>query len=41
VIGALKRGLAFRIVVGGNATRIVEAAPGDVLTVRAPPSGDT
>ncbi|MGH8146078.1 MAG: universal stress protein [Rhodanobacteraceae bacterium] len=41
VIGALKRGLAFRILIGGNATRIVEAAPGDVLTVRATPSGGT
>jgi nucleotide-binding universal stress UspA family protein len=39
VIGVLRRGLAFRILVGGNATRIVEAAPGDVLTVRATSSG--
>ncbi|HEX5961401.1 MAG TPA: universal stress protein [Rhodanobacteraceae bacterium] len=38
VIGALRRGLPFRILVGGNATRIVEAAPGDVLTVRATPA---
>lgn len=35
VIGTLRRGLAFRVLVGDNATRIVEAAPGDVLTVRA------
>jgi nucleotide-binding universal stress UspA family protein len=38
VIGALRRGLAFHILIGGNATRIVEAAPGDVLVVRATPS---
>lgn len=35
VIGTLRRGLAFRILIGGNATRILEAAPGDVLAVRA------
>lgn len=39
VIGVLRRGLAFQILIGGNATRIVEAAPGDVLAVRAVPSG--
>lgn len=35
VIGALTRGLAFHMLVGGNATRIVQTAPGDVLVVRA------
>lgn len=36
VIGALRRGLAFQVLVGSNATRIVQTAPGDVLIVRAP-----
>lgn len=35
VVGVLKRGLAFRLLVGGNATRIVQLAPGDILMVRA------
>ncbi len=35
VIGALTRGLAFHMLVGGNATRIVQTTPGDILVVRA------
>ncbi len=33
VVGALRRGLAFHMLVGGNATRIVQTVPGDVLVV--------
>lgn len=35
VIGALRRGLTFHMLVGGTARRIVQAVPGDVLVVRA------
>lgn len=35
VVGALKRGLAFRLLVGGSATRIAQTVPGDILMVRA------
>ncbi len=35
VIGALSRGLAFHMLVGGNAGRIMHSAAGDVLMVRA------
>lgn len=36
VIGAYGRGLMFHVLVGGNAHRIVDATPSDVLVVRAP-----
>lgn len=36
VIGALGRGLLFHVLVGGNAPRIVDGVPSDVLVVRAP-----
>ena len=39
VIGAFGRGLMFHVLVGGNARRIVDATPGDVLVVRAPRLG--
>lgn len=35
VVGALRRGLAFHMLVGGNAARIVQTAPGDVLVVHS------
>lgn len=35
VIGALTRGLAFHMLVGGNGARIVRTVPSDVLMVRA------
>lgn len=35
VIGALTRGLAFHVLVGGNATRIAQTVPSDILMVRA------
>jgi len=35
VIGALARGLVFHMLVGGNAARIVQTVPGDVLMVRS------
>lgn len=35
VIGAYSRGLAFHVFIGGTARRIVDAAPNDVLVVRA------
>src|SRR5699024_2846350 len=35
VIGALKRGPIFHVLIGGEATRIVQKVPGDVLMVRA------
>lgn len=35
VVGTLKRGLAFRMLVGGNAVRIAQTVPGDILMVRA------
>ncbi|HZX69462.1 MAG TPA: universal stress protein [Rhodanobacter sp.] len=35
VIGALRRGLAFHMLVGGSARRIVQEVPGDILVVRA------
>lgn len=38
VIGAFRRGLAFHLLVGGTTGRIVQAAPTDVLVVRAPAS---
>jgi nucleotide-binding universal stress UspA family protein len=38
VIGAFSRGLAFHLLVGGTARRIVDAVPSDVLVVRAPRS---
>lgn len=37
VVGALTRGLAFHMLVGGNATRIVQTVPSDILMVRADP----
>ena len=37
VIGALNRNLAFHILIGGTARRIVQAVPGDILVVRVPP----
>jgi nucleotide-binding universal stress UspA family protein len=37
VIGALNRNLAFHVLIGGTARRIVQAVPGDILVVRAPP----
>jgi nucleotide-binding universal stress UspA family protein len=36
VIGALKRNLAFDVLIGGTARRVVQAVPGDILVVRAP-----
>jgi nucleotide-binding universal stress UspA family protein len=36
VIGALARNLAFHVLIGGTARRIVQAVPGDILVVRAP-----
>jgi nucleotide-binding universal stress UspA family protein len=36
VIGALSRNLAFHVLIGGTARRIVQAVPGDILVVRAP-----
>lgn len=36
VIGALSRGLAFHMLVGGTARRIALAVPSDILVVRAP-----
>jgi len=36
VISAFRRGLAFHLLVGGTARRVVPAAPCDVLLVRAP-----
>jgi nucleotide-binding universal stress UspA family protein len=39
VIGAFGRGLMFHVLVGGNAQRIVDATPSDVLVVRAPRLG--
>lgn len=36
VIGAVRRGLAFHLLVGGSALRIVQAVPSDVLVVRGP-----
>ncbi|HET7301558.1 MAG TPA: universal stress protein [Oleiagrimonas sp.] len=35
VIGALARGLVFHMLMGGNAARIVQTVPGDVLMVRS------
>lgn len=35
VIGALAKGLVFHMLMGGNAARIVQAVPGDVLMVRS------
>lgn len=35
VVGAFGRGLMFHLPIGGNAQRIVDATPGDVLVVRA------
>ena len=35
VIGAFRRGMVFHVLVGGNARRIVDAVPSDVLVVRA------
>ena len=39
VIGAYGRGLLFHLMIGGNAPRIVDATPSDVLVVRAPRLG--
>jgi nucleotide-binding universal stress UspA family protein len=39
VIGAFGRGLMFAVLIGGNAQRIVDATPSDVLVVRAPRLG--
>lgn len=36
VIGAYSRSVAFHVLIGGTARRIVDAAPSDVLVVRAP-----
>lgn len=38
VIGAFNRGLAFRLLIGGTAQRIVQTVPGDLLVVRATPA---
>lgn len=38
VVGALKRGFAFRMFVGGSAARIAQTMPGDILMVRATPN---
>lgn len=38
VVGALTRGLAFRMLVSGNAPRIVQRVPGDILVVRSGPA---
>jgi nucleotide-binding universal stress UspA family protein len=35
VIGAYSRSLAFHLLIGGTARRIVDAVPSDVLVVRA------
>lgn len=34
VLGTLRRSLAFRIFIGGDASRIVQTVPGDILIVR-------
>lgn len=39
VVGALKRGLAFRLLIEGNTTRIAHTATGDVLMVRVADAG--
>lgn len=39
VVGALSRGLAFHVMVGGNAARIVQTVPGDILLVRGAAAG--
>lgn len=36
VIGTIGRGLLFHLVIGGNAPKIVEGVPSDVLVVRSP-----
>lgn len=36
VIGALRRGITFHMLIGGNARRIVQGVPSDILVVRAP-----
>lgn len=36
VIGALRRGITFHMLIGGNARRIVHGVPSDILVVRAP-----
>jgi nucleotide-binding universal stress UspA family protein len=41
VIGALRRGLAFHMLVGGSARRIVQEVPGDILLVRAGPAQES
>lgn len=38
VIGTLSRGLTFHVLIGGNAPRIVQTLPGDILLVRANPA---
>lgn len=35
VVGAVKRGLAFRVLIGSNAARIMQTVPNDLLMVRA------
>jgi nucleotide-binding universal stress UspA family protein len=34
VIGALRRGLTFHMLIGGTTRRIVQAVPSDILVVR-------
>lgn len=36
VIGALRRGITFHLLVGGSAPRIVQTVPSDILVIRAP-----
>ena len=36
VIGAFRRGITFHLLIGGNARRIVQLVPSDILVVRAP-----
>jgi nucleotide-binding universal stress UspA family protein len=36
VIGTLGRGALFHLLIGGNAPKIVDATPSDVLVVRSP-----
>ncbi len=38
-IGAFGRGLMFHMLIGGNARRVVDATPSDVLVVRTPRLG--
>ena len=36
VIGAFRRGITFHMLIGGNARRIVQSVPNDILVVRSP-----